>query len=158
MSPAKVIENLCACRHVGANYLLNVGPTATGAIPVYEGAVLRRVGDWVRLHERAIYEAKPCSVEAANRDFTLRDGSKLYYFAHDLAAQGISHVTTGGGGVGPRPLRGLDLPIRDAHWIDSGEELNFAANPENGLAVLNCTGYPYGSNLVVRVAELTLDD
>ena len=31
---SELIENLCACRKVGANYLLNVGPTGTGEIPL----------------------------------------------------------------------------------------------------------------------------
>ena len=40
LSPGAIIGNLCACRKVGANYLLNVGPTAGGAIPDYENIPL----------------------------------------------------------------------------------------------------------------------
>lgn len=156
LSPAKIIENLAACRKVGANYLLNVGPTATGAIPAYEKAALERSGNWVELYGAAIYEAKPCAVKAQGRDFILRDGGNLYYFAHDLSRQGDAHVTTAGGGAGPRSLAGLNQRIASAVWLDSGEELVFAHNVENGLATLNLTGYPYGTNMVVRVAKITL--
>ena len=38
MSPAEIIGHLCTCRKVGANYLFNVGPTASGRIPDYESA------------------------------------------------------------------------------------------------------------------------
>ena len=156
LSVPQIIENLCACRKAGANYLLNVGPTATGAVPAYEKAALERVGQWVKLHERALYNARPCGVKASGRDFVLQNGEALFYFAHDLAQQGDAHVTTAGGGVGPRPLSGCTAPIRSARWLDSGGELQIAQNLKNGLATLDATGYPYGSNLVVRVAQLDL--
>ena len=59
LSPKEIIENLCACRKVGANFLLNVGPSAEGQIPDYEAAALRRVGQWVKIHAGAIYNGKP---------------------------------------------------------------------------------------------------
>ena len=40
--------------------------------------------------------------------------------------------------------------------MDNGEELVFAQNAAAGLATVNFTGYPYGTNLVVRVAEIEL--
>ena len=154
LSPGKIIENLCACRKVGANYLLNVGPTATGAIAAYERATLERVGQWLELQGDAIYGAKPCEVKATGRDFVLRNGETFYYFAHDLARQGDAHVTTAGGGAGPRALSGLNAPIKSVQWLDSSENLAFAGDAENGLATLDLTGYPYGTNLVVRVAKI----
>lgn len=156
MAPAKIIQNLSACRRVGANYLLNVGPTAQGAIPEYETAALRRCGQWIALHPDAIYDARPEPIACQGRDFVLRRSNRLYYFAHDLATHGDSHVTVAGGGTGPRALSNLKTPIASARWLDSGEELLWTQNPETGLAALNCTGYPYGTNLVVRIAELTL--
>ena len=39
-----LIETLCACRKVGANYLLNVGPDALGRIPAPAANILRQVG------------------------------------------------------------------------------------------------------------------
>ena len=150
----QIIENLCACRKVGANYLLNIGPTATGAIPAYEKAALERAGEWVKLNARAIYDAVPCAVQATGRDFVLQDGDTLFYFAHDLSRSGDAHVTTAGGGAGPRALQDCTTPIRSARWLDSDEELQWSQNPENGLATLNLTGYPYGTALVVRLAQL----
>lgn len=157
LAPGKIIENLCACRKVGANYLLNVGPTATGAIPPYEKAALERAGQWIELHQEAIYLAKPCDVKATGRDFVLQNGETLYYFAHDLAQQGDENVTVAGGGAGPRSLAGLNATIQNAQWLDSEKPINFAQNADNGLATLDLTGYPYGTNLVVRVAKITVD-
>lgn len=156
MAPSDVIQNLAACRKVGANYLLNVGPTAGGGFPAYEKANLERVGDWVRLHAEAIYDARPCEVKASGRDFVLQNGDALFYFAHDLARVGEAQVTTSGGGVGPRALAGLQAPIENAMWLDSAQELKWAQNAEAGIVALDLTGYPYGSDLVVRIAKIEL--
>lgn len=90
------------------------------------------------------------------RDFVLKRGSTLFYFAHDLSRQGDAHVTTAGGGSGPRAMSQLPMPIRGARWLDNNESLKWTQDAAAGLAALDCTGYPYGSNLVVRVAEITL--
>jgi len=156
MSPAKVIENLAACRKVGANYLLNVGPTATGGLPAYEKAALERVGQWVELAGDAIYRAKPSGVTASGRDFVLRQGNELYYFAYNLSRQGDAHVTVAGGGAGPRVISGLHEKVQSVVWLDSSKEIEFAHDPATGLGALELSGYPYGTNLVVRVAKIRL--
>ena len=157
LSPGQVIESLCQSRKVGANYLLNVGPTATGGIPDYEAATLRRVGQWIANHGTMVYDGTPVDVRCEGRDFVLRSAGKLYYFVFDLAISGHANVTVGGrGGVGPRTISGQLGRIRSARWVDSGERLVVAQNPAAGIATLTCTGYPYGSNYVVRIAEITV--
>ena len=156
MSPGKVIENLAACRKVGANYLLNVGPTATGGMPAYEKATLERVGQWVELVGETLYRGKPSGIKATGRDFVLRHDDALYYFAYNLAREGDSHVTVAGGGAGPRVISGLHEQIQSAAWLDSGKEIEFAHDAGTGLGALELSGYPYGTNLVVRVAKISL--
>lgn len=155
LSPGQVIENLCHSRGAGANYLLNVGPTGEGAIPYYETAVLRRVGEWARMHESILYSGKPESLQCQGRDFVLNLEGDLYYFVFDLNISGHADVTAGGGAIGPRAIKGLDRPIRSVRWMDNQEVLKFAQG--GGLATIDFTGYPYGSNLVVRVAHLEME-
>ncbi len=156
MSPAQVIENLALCRKVGANYLLNVGPTAGGAIPEYESATLKRSGAWVAMHAKPIYEGKPTDVKCAGRDFVLEADGKLYLFVFDLSVHGHANVTVAAGGAGPRTLSGITRKIKSAKWMDNGEPLDVAQNVEKGFASIRLTGFPYGTNLVVRVAEIEL--
>ncbi len=153
-SPAEIITNLCACRKVGANYLLNVGPTAGGAIPDYERAALLRVGQWVEQNSEAIYKGRPCSLKGQGNDFALQCGAKIYLFIHDLSIAGNTHVTVAGGGIGPRSFTGLEREIQSARWIDNGEQIAFVEDVNEGLLTINATGYPYGTSMVVRVAEL----
>jgi len=159
MSPIQVIENLCTCRKAGANYMLNVGPTADGAIPEYETALLRRVGQWIELAGHVIYAGKPIpGVKCNGRDFLLEADGKYYYFAFNQSQTGDAHVTVGGGGTNLRALSGLPKEIKQVRWIDNQEELTFTQNGAGvgtrALAALDCTGYPYGTNLVVRIAEI----
>jgi alpha-L-fucosidase len=152
MAPREVIENLCACRKVGANYLLNVGPSATGQIPDYEKACLERAGEWVAMHAEAVYDGKPCGIAGPDGDFGLEANGKHYLFIHNLAARGGEHVTPETGGAGSRRFDGVPEGVRAAHWVDSGESLRF--DRDGGAFMLRATRFPYGTNTVVRVARL----
>jgi alpha-L-fucosidase len=155
MAPPQIIENLCACRKVGANYLLNVGPTAVGEIPDYESAALRRSGDWVRMHGDAVYNAAPAGIEAAGDDFGLSADGRLYLFVHHLGVRGDANVTVGPTGAGPRTFTGIRQPIQKAEWMDNGESLKFEQDLAAGSLTVRCTGFPYGTNTVVRVVKLS---
>jgi alpha-L-fucosidase len=160
LSPGQIIETLAQCRGAGANLLLNVGPTAQGGIPEYEAAALTRAGDWVALHEKAIRAAHPVAEMAApGRDFVLRaaTGKKLYYFAFDLGIEGNAHVTFSRGLSPQRAVRGVRAKVRSVRWLDNRERLAFSQNRDAGLLALDLTPFPYGSHLVVRVAEIALD-
>lgn len=154
-SPAEVIRHLCACRKVGANYLLNVGPTPAGAIPAYEAAVLRKVGAWIDQVGGAIYEGRPVGVQCQGHDFVLRVGGKHYYFAHDLSREGDAHVVTGGGGNGPRTVVGLRAAVQNVRWLDNDEPGKFIQSLTPSIFTLDCSGYDYGTDCVVRVAEIS---
>ncbi len=154
LSPKEIIEHLCACRKSRANYLLNVGPAADGAIADYEAAAIRRVGDWVRLAGQVFYQGKPCQIRTAEPDFALTLGEKIYLFIHSLNVRGHSDVTLVGGRSGPREFQGVPQNIRSARWLDNDESLRFTQNP-GGSFTLHATDYPYGTNMVVRIAELT---
>lgn len=150
MSPRNIIENLCACRKVGANYLLNVGPTAEGAIPPYERGTLERTGEWLALHGEPIYNGKPCGVEGPGPDFGLEANGTLYLFVHYLKP-GHGQVADDVKGPGPRTFEGVSPKVSSVNWLDNGESLDFTQK-DGGLTV-KTTGFPYGTNTVVRVAR-----
>lgn len=153
-SPKDIIETLATCRGRGANYLLNVGPTAEGAIPDYENAAIRRAGEWIDFVGSSIYEGRPIDCSCPGRDFVLETEDGLFYFVFDLSISGHEHVTVTTGGAGPRSIQGLDRPIGTARWLDTDEELTVLQTDDGSLTTIDCTGYPYGTDTVVRVAEL----
>ena len=154
--PATIIENLCACRKVGANYLLNVGPGPTGKIGDYESALLRLVGRWIADTDRVLYEGIPvASAACSGRDFILQTGSRFFYFAHDLVRIGSQHVVADGGGNGRRTVKHPPCKIDSICWLDDRSEVPFRLCEDDGVLTLDCAGYDYGADRVVRVAEIT---
>ncbi len=153
-----LIETLCACRKVGANYLLNVGPDAEGEITPMQAALMEGIGDWIRAVGQSIYKAKPCGVAGveSQKNFALRDGNKIYFYIHDLSVTGDGNVTVAGGSAGEKSFTGVKGNITNLHWVDNDEAL--ATRVDGDKFILNATGYPYGTSLVVRVAEGDIED
>lgn len=153
-SPTEIIEHLCACRKVGANYLLNVGPRVDGSIGGYESELLRIVGRWIHEVGGSIYNGRPVTAACAGKDFLLEADGRLFYFAHGLTQEGSAHVVAGEVGNGPRSVCGLDRRVSRIRWLDNDAEVPFLTNADGSLLTLDCRGYNYGTNLVVRVAEM----
>jgi alpha-L-fucosidase len=55
-SPEELIVELIDIVSRGGNFLLNVGPTADGRLPVYQQFVLKEIGQWLSINGEAIYE------------------------------------------------------------------------------------------------------
>lgn len=156
LSPAHVIEELCACRRAGANLLMNIGPLASGELPAYETACLERVGEWIRMSGSVIYDGLPCGVEGEGKDFGLRLGDSLYLFVHDLTA--VANTMAHGPkvkGPGKRSFTGVERAFSKAEWLDNMEMLRIEYDSANRKLSLDATGYPYGTNMVVRIARLS---
>jgi len=67
----------------GANYLLNVGPMADGALPERAVAILGTVGSWYAGVKEALLDVEPASHLVENRDILLtRRGNTLYVHLH----------------------------------------------------------------------------
>jgi len=160
LSPAHVIEELCFSRRAGANLLMNVGPTATGALPDYESAALAKVGEWIRLHggdEGPIYQGRPNgAIKGEGNDFALELNGDLYLFITSLTltSNTMAHGE-GARGPGARKFTGVTRAYRTAKWLDNDEALKLTQDTAAGTLSLQATGFPYGTNTVIRVARLT---
>jgi alpha-L-fucosidase len=155
-SPKSIIEHLCSCRKVGANYLINIGPTAQGGVDPMQRELMRTLGKWMKLYGEAIYEGKPCPTEADNeKNFILKSDDYAYIFVHDLRIFGDANVTEDTGRrAGDITFRGFSDQLESVEWMDNGEQLDFSV--EGDLLTVNATGYPYGLSTCVRVAKAKL--
>ena len=154
-SAAHLIETLCSCRKVGANYLLNIGPKGDGSIPLLQEAMLLTVGEWINKTGACIYKGKPCGVLGDGKNFALEADGKLYFFVSDLTISGNENVTVAGGGAGEKCFTGVSANIKNVRWVDNGEKLDFEQDADT--LKINCTAYPYGTSLVVRIAEAEIE-
>ena len=57
--PADLIRNLIDCASKGGNFVLNVGPTASGEFPPQHIAIIDAMGKWTSTNGEAIYATVP---------------------------------------------------------------------------------------------------
>ena len=152
-SPKELIESLCNCRKVGANYLLNIGPEGQGKVNSYQKELLGLIGRWMDVFGEAVYEGRPYCVQKDGKSFVLKsvDGKRLYIFAYDLGTAGDSNVIVGGKPVGNYAFEGIGEKLSSIEWMDNGEKLDFVQ--EKDMLGVHMTQYPYGTSYIVRVAR-----
>lgn len=150
-STKRLIEELCECRKVGVNFLLNVGPDEKGEVPLMPRAIMHTLGQWTELFGEAVYEPKPLWYRKDCRNFILESPDSVYLFCFDLCRRGSANVTYMEGGEGVFEFEDFPYQIEGLHWMDNGEELEFSCE-EKKLSV-NFTGYAYGTDYCVRVAK-----
>ena len=118
-------------------------------------ATLRLVGRWCHTFADAIYDGVTPApgVECAGQDFVTQKGDKWYYFVNHLSVKGHWDTGLAVKGAGPRAIKGVERAIKGARWLDNGEELEVKQDGDE--AAIKCTGYPYGTDYVIRVAEIS---
>lgn len=152
-SPSEIIQSLCDCRKVGANYLLNIGPEAQGKINSYQSELLAIVGRWMNKFGEAIYSGRPCGIDGIGKNYALRstDGKYLYLFAYELGNTGSANVNAGVRYHGAYAYNNVTDEVVSVKWMDNDEELQFVQG--HGMLAVNLTGHPYGTSYPVRVAR-----
>ena len=161
-SPRELIETIANARRAGANALVNIGPTAGGAIQPLQREYLRLIGKWMAMAGTSVHTARPSATLEANggiRDFVLddrdNDGRDVsYLFVHDLSIVGNENVTLGGEGSNLRSFTGATRPVERVSWLDNGQEVPFMQDTERGTLTVDANGFTYGSDWVVRVARV----
>ncbi len=155
-SPKALIEALCECRKVGANFLLNIGPNGDATVPKMQEAIMEIIGDWMNKFGEAIYNGRPYIIYDNERDFWLKDANNpkiAYIFKFDLGIKdGNEHVTIGFAGDDVTLLPNVDKEVESVSWMDNNENLEFVQ--EGDLLKLKATGYSYGTGYCVRVAKV----
>lgn len=156
-SPRTLIENLCACRKVGANYLLNIGPTEQGGIDPVQRQYLSLIGKWMKVYGEAIYNGRPYVYDNGGDDFVMKsaDGKYLYFFCFHPGEEGNENVTVDVAGNRLNVFRGVKDKVRSICWMDNGQPLEYTQNGDEFSVRFN--GFPYRYNYAVRVAKAEIE-
>ena len=104
---------LAVCAHNGGNLLLNVGPRPDGTFPPKAVTLLKRIGEWMRIHAEAIHGTNPYPFDYCDQQITTGKGNVVYVFLHPR-----NH---------PRDyivLTGIANRVRSVRAMASGEKLN----------------------------------
>ena len=146
-STAKLIRNLCDIVSKGGNYLLNVGPDATGKIPAVSLERLREVGAWMKANGEAIYgtQAGPLSYNTPWGRAS-RKGDRVYVYVFDWPADGRLTVPFTGSVLSASLLANLASSVKAVAGPD-GVHLELPAqapDPVASVVVLQVTGELHG--------------
>ena len=137
---------------------MNVGPKGDGTLRSLDKAMLETMGEWVKMNEEAIYEARPADVEIllGKDDFVLKKDNTYYLFCHNMyMALADSNVMRAAGGESEKRIK-MSEKIKNISWLDNGENISFT-QAENGETILDCKPFAYGDHYVVRVAKIEME-
>ena len=81
--PEDLIRNLIDCASKGGNFVLNVGPTASGEFPAEHRALLKKIGAWMAVNGECIYATEPapeCQLDPKDglKGYATRKGNTIY--------------------------------------------------------------------------------
>ncbi len=155
-SVKQLIEELCECRKVGANFLLNIGPSADGTVSKMQQAIMESIGLWMSFYGKAIYNGRPYLIYDDKKDFILRDVNDektAYLFRFNPGhSAGDTNVTLEFKNDTAVTLDKIDKEIESLRWLDTNEDIPFEQKGDK--VSVNLLGFPYGYSLCVRVAEI----
>lgn len=147
----EIVTELANSRRYRANYILNASPRADGSLRAIDRAMLEELGKWTKTYGKAIYEPIPCDIDCGDDFVLLAPDGKYYLFVHGLIMDGDPNVTTRQDRAKTVTLKNCPK-LKSAKWLDNDEILEFKHGDEGVL--LTATNFDYGTNLVVRVAEI----
>lgn len=148
-----LINSFAVCRRHRSNFLFNVGPKADGSLRTLDKGALEVLGQWSKLNDEALHAPKPTDIKIKGKpnNFILRNGNLYYLFISDLNTSGDENVTVNRKSD-CNNIFSLKEKIKSVCWLDNGEALAFTQNDEE---VNVCAKpFPYGQDLVVRIAKI----
>lgn len=152
----QLIEELCHCRKVGANFLLNIGPNGDGSVSKIQQGIMECIGKWMKIYGLAIYNGRPYITFKDKKDFILKDvydDKKAYLFCFDLGqSSGNENVSLSFEEKSANCYENIDHIIESISWLNNNKSVSF--EQRNTTLKANIKGYPYGQSLCVRVAEI----
>ncbi len=151
-----LIEELCESRKVGANFLLNIGPAKDGTVPIMQKAIMQSIGHWMSVYAKAIYNGRPYLSYQDKRDFILKDVNDektAYLFSLNPGQSQVDeNVSLESTNTKAPTFENVEKEVQTVKWLDNNQELDFYQKASN--LKVNLTGFAYGQNLCVRVAEI----
>ena len=118
--------------------------------------VMSKPADYYDLILMEFRMRKMDGIETTKRIRALEDEKKAYLYIHDLAILGNAHVTVQGGGVGFKHFTNVKKKVKSVKWGDNGQELDFVQHGDH--LWVNASGFPYGCQYVVRIADVEFED
>lgn len=151
-TPAELVESLAELAACDVNYLLNIGPTASGRIPDGSVQALEGLGEWMAVHRESVIgtQGSPFASHGDNWFATQRD-DKLYLFQRDwqpqLSLRGLTNDVVKASLPGAPTV---ELGLRQADGCLHLQLPDAAPTPFTGVIELTLDGRPECAPLPVE--------
>jgi alpha-L-fucosidase len=125
-----LIQYLVKSAGYGANFLLNVGPMPNGKIQPEHAALLKQMGEWMKVNSETIYGTKGGPLSARDWGVTTQKGNKIYVHILNWQDETLTMPSLGKKVVSAKlfsdktPVKfqegqfGLSLQVPKAKWND----------------------------------------
>ncbi len=120
-STRNLVHILTRSASAGANYLLNVGPTAEGEILPVHAERLRGVGDWLQTYGESIYGTRAGVIAPTAHTVSTRKGDTHYLHLLDYISDSVT-------------LADVPESVTQAHLLRGGEAVH-TERTDKGLVI-----------------------
>lgn len=124
----------------GGNLLLNVGPDENGVVPEKAQQELKKIGQWIRKNEDAIYDVEPLKLPyLCDWGYVAKKDNKIYLYITDSNADEVG-------------LTGIKTKVVSCKVLENNKACEFNQN-EDGIGIT----IGKGANDEVRIIEIECD-
>lgn len=120
-STKELIHLLIKSAGLGANFLLNIGPTPEGEVRPAHRERLLEMGNWLKTYGETIYGTRKSFMKPAEWGVTVEKGNNVYL-----------HITNPAETENQIVLTQFPYQINKASWFDSGKKIEFTSGQNSG--------------------------
>jgi alpha-L-fucosidase len=119
-SAKELIHLLIKSAGLGANFLLNIGPTPEGEVRLAHKERLLAMGDWLKTYGETIYGTRKSFMKPADWGVAVEKGDKVYL-----------HITNPKAINNNIEFKEFPYTLIAAKWFETGKSINFKTNKKN---------------------------
>lgn len=151
-SNKEILNDLLLSRKTNTNFLLNLSPTGNGDLKIQDQSILESLILWNQIYQGCIY-GKPLDLIKTSDDscFVLKNNEDMYLICLNMPMAGDPNVAKEKAIIKDIELL-TKLDIKEIVWMDNNEPLKI--EKFNGRYNVSLTPFPYGVNLISRVAKI----
>ena len=124
----EILDNIVKIISLGGNVILGVGPKPDGTLPQQALKLMKKLGDWLKVFEEAVYNTRGCP-EYVNKNIFMTKKNADYYLFYN--SEEVNHK-----------ISVNDLPVKSNTVLSLETGKSVLVN--NSIINLPKTAFPYG--------------
>lgn len=142
----EILSSLVNCRYCNCNFLLNVGPKASGEIASEDKKMLNDLAYWLKRNKWFIYDVKGSDI-VGNDCKVLEDEHNYYVLVENVDMASDPNVQMNDH---PREVSVPNINVSSGRYLDNNEKVDVASTPNSFFV----KPFGYGEALCARVVKI----